>query len=369
MWNKRYQHRWWLQIVSAFLLLALLLTGCSQTRIVDNIKILSVLGVNRDNKQYQAVGLYLNHLQGDQIMSLQGKGENMELLLSQMNMQSPHPIHLGKLRLLVLDRHMAEQGIAHLLHTFCRNPLISTSMIVAISEQAPERLFRNLEGKSRETLPYYLIEQNVKSDNVPLNNLHIFLYNYYGEGRDPFAPLLSENHEGKIELTGLGIFQNDRLKLVLRPKETLLFKMLKGRGTGGDLPVSVPARQGGYEVAAFSVFKGMPVLRLSREGDAMKLTIHLHLEGMLKDPPVGMNMRDPGPFKEIVSAMEQQIDEGARKLITLLRDNGVDPLGVGDFVRAHHRSWEEEAFYKRDYPKMHFEVHTEITLKESGIGN
>ncbi|MNW50956.1 hypothetical protein D3C74_284260 [compost metagenome] len=366
MLNKPLRHQ--MPVVLGLLALVLILAGCSQNRIVDNIKILSVLGVNRDKEEYQAVGLYVDHLRGDKIMPLQGKGENMELLLSEMNMQSPHPIHLGKLRLLVFDRRMAEQGVAHFLHTFCRNPLISTSMIVAISEQPPERLFRNLEGEHREALPYYLIEQNIMSDNVPLNNLQIFLFNYYGEGRDPFAPYLSENHDGKIELTGLGIFHDDRLKLVLGAKETLLLKMLKGRGTGGILPITV-STEPGYRTAAFNVFKGRPLLRLSRDAGATKLTIHLRLEGMLKEPPSGVNMRDPVVYREIVSMLERQIDLGETKLLNKLRDQGVDPLGVGDFVRAHRRSWDEEAFYKREYPNMRFELHTQITLKESGIGN
>ncbi|MBM6994777.1 Ger(x)C family spore germination protein [Paenibacillus sp. DXFW5] len=366
MQNRLLRYR--MPVVSGLLALVLLLAGCSQTRIVDNIKILSVLGVNRDKEEYQAVGLYVDHLRGDKIMPLQGKGENMELLLSEMNMQSPHPIHLGKLRLLVFDRRMAEQGVAHFIHTFCRNPLISTSMIVAISEQPPERLFRNLEGEHREALPYYLIEQNVISDNVPLNNLQIFLFNYYGEGRDPFAPYLSENQDGKIELTGLGIFHDDRLKLVLGAKETLLLKMLKGRGTGGILPVTVSAEPGN-RTAAFNVSKGRPVMRLSRDGDASKLMIDLHLVGMLKEPPSGINMRDQEAYRNIVSMLERQIDLGAVKLLNKLRDKGVDPVGVGDFVRAHRRSWDEEVFYKREYTNMRFEIHTQITLKESGIGN
>lgn len=366
MWNKRYPYR--LFAVPGLLVLVLMLVGCSQTRIVDKTKILAVLGVNREQGEYQAVGLYLDPMKNERIMPLRGKGENMELLLSQMNMQSPHPIHLGKLRLLVFDRRMAEQGVAHFLHTFCRNPLISTSMIVAVSEQPPERLFRNLEGQTRELLPYHLIEQNVISDNVPLNNLHIFLFNYYGEGRDPYAPYLSGNGDGKIALTGLAIFHDDRLKMVLGAKETLLLKMLKGRGTGGILPVTVPAEPGN-RTAAFNVFKGMPVLRLSREGDVMKLSVELRLEGMLKEPPAGVNLRYLKPYEATVSQLERQIDAGAVKLLNKLRNRGVDPLGVGDFVRAHFRSWDEEAFYKRDYPRMRFEVHTRITLKESGIGN
>lgn len=366
MWNKRHPYR--LPVVTGFLVLALMVAGCSQTRIVDNTKILAVLGVNREQGEYRAVGLYLDPMKNERIMPLQGKGENMELLLSQMNMQSPHPIHLGKLRLLVFDRRMAEQGVAHFLHTFCRNPLISTSMIVAVSEPSPERLFRSLEGQSREMLPYHLVEQNVISDNVPLNNLHIFLFNYYGEGRDPFAPYLSQNGDDKIELTGLAVFREDRLKLVLGAKETLLFKMLKGRGTGGILPVTVSAEPGN-RMAAFNVFKGMPVLRLSREGGVLKISVDLRLEGMLKEPPAGMNLRDRQPYEDTVSRLERQIDAGSVKLLNKLRNKGVDPLGVGDFVRAHGRSWDEEAFYKRDYPKMRFEVHTHITLKESGIGN
>ncbi|MGG6309376.1 Ger(x)C family spore germination protein [Paenibacillus macerans] len=354
--------------VSLFLALVLMMTGCSQTRIVDNIQILSVLGVNREKEKYRAVGLYLDRLKNDQIMSLQGKGETIELLLSHMNMQSPHPIHLGKLRLLIFSRQMAEQGVAHFLHTFCRNPLISTSMIVAVSEESPERIFKDLKGKDREALPYHLIEQNVRSDNVPVTNLQVFLFNYYGEGRDPFAPYLRANDDGKIELTGLGIFHDDRLKLVIGAKETLLFKMLKGRGKGGILPVVISAEPEN-RIAAFTLFGGRPVSKLTREGDAMKITIDLYLEGMLKELPTSLNMRVQGPYEQTVSQLERQIDAGAVKLLTKLKSKGVDPLGLGDFVRAHHRSWDEENFYKRDYPRMRFEVHSHIILKESGIGN
>src|SRR5690606_2171952 len=152
------------------------------------------------------------------------------------------------------------------------------------------------KGKNREGLPYHLIEQNVTSDNAPLNNLHIFLFNCYGTGRDAFAPYLKRNKYGKIEFTGLGIFQYDRMKLVLDAKETLLLKMMKGRGKGGILPVQINAGSEEH-VAALSLLKEEPSMHFALDhGEALKMTIDLHLIGMLKEIP-RMNMRSEITYK------------------------------------------------------------------------
>lgn len=110
---------------------------------------------------------------------------------------------------------------------------------------------------------------------------------------------------------------------MLDAKETLLLKMMKGRGKGGILPVQINAGSEEH-VAALSLLKEEPSMHFALDhGEALKMTIDLHLIGMLKEIP-RMNMRSEITYKYTVSELEQQINDNAIKLLNKLRDNGVE---------------------------------------------
>jgi hypothetical protein len=66
--------------------------------------------------------------------------------------------------------------------------------------------------------------------------------------------------------------------------------------------------------------------------------------------------------------LEEQVENELKKLLHKLTAYQVDPLGIGDLVRANSRDWDEKEFYKHIYPTVQYGIDINIELTRSGIG-
>ncbi|WP_408010242.1 Ger(x)C family spore germination protein [Pseudalkalibacillus sp. A8] len=350
-------------ILSSFCLLFILLMGCNRGRVVDDLQILSIMGFGLEDEAYKGTALYSDYTEQKQgkIHLLHGQAKNTRIILEEINQQSPKPIEVGKLHMLIFSRNLAEDGIAHFIKTICRDPLINSNLIVAVSDEPVENIMTK-EGS--ESLPD-LLQNNFKSGNVPFSNLHLLLYDYYGEGRDVSIPFINLNQNGKVEVNRYAIFKKDRLSLVLNQKEMILYKILKGESMKGQMEVEV--RKGPQKgLTVLKSLSGKKIETIYQSGQKIKYRITL--DGMVKEYPEWLNLRKKEDVKILTKELEKNLMKDLSNLLSTFQDHGVDPLGAGDLVRTHSKRWNEAEFYENIYQQIEFDIDLRIQLQTSGIG-
>ncbi|MBY0147500.1 Ger(x)C family spore germination protein [Neobacillus niacini] len=345
-------------------LLVLIHTSCSNERVVDQLHILTTLGFDKNKSGYTGTALYADLTQkGGKISLVQGKSNQIKLILNQMNNQSTKLIDIGKLKMIMFSKEVAQEGISHFLLTICKDPLISNYLFIAVTDESIASVSKGLKDKDRSSFPYYMIEQNMKTGNIPQSNLSTVLFDYYGEGRDFSVPYIHFNKNGETEIVGYGIFKDDRLKLFINSEEMILFKLLQGKFIQGDIPYTIRDEQGKRN-ALFSIQYGKGHQSVSKRKQETKVTYHLTLNGMVKEFPQGTQVE----INESLVHLKKQLQTDLLKLLNKFKDEKVDPLGTGDLVRAHTRDWNEKQFYKEKYSNIKFDVDLNIQLTKSGIG-
>ncbi|MBO1511224.1 Ger(x)C family spore germination protein [Metabacillus bambusae] len=358
------------KIISIFFSLGLLifvLTGCDRAKIVDDIQMLSILGFDKEDHEYIGTALYSDYTEEKKEGKiLQTKAEKTKLILKDMNNQSSKPIEIGKLQLLMFSENLAKDGISDFVKTICRDPLIGSNMIITVSEEPTEKILNNLTEEGNDYLPK-LIEQNFKSGNVPISNLQLFLFDYYGKGRDVSVPFIKLNEHGKVEVKGYAVFKKDNLSLVLNQKEMFLYKILQGRSMNGDMAFKVSKGKQEDQPVLTSLY-GEKIDSVSKHESETKVTYTITLHGMVKDYPDWLDLRKKENHKLLTRELEKQMNSDLLKLLRKFQDHDVDPLGVGDLVRAHSKKWVEEEFYETVYPKVIYDINLSIQLHQSGIG-
>ncbi|WP_219837629.1 Ger(x)C family spore germination protein [Paenibacillus sp. R14(2021)] len=348
-------------------LFVLTLTGCSSQRIVDDNYLLTVLGLDKSNAGYKETGLYSDFNLGGRTELLQGIAAKPSLLIDELDNQSSLPVMITKLKLLIINKQLAEEGLAPFIESICRDPLISHYLIVAVSDGSTSSMLESLVDVKSESLPYRTVEHNMRSGRTPDSNLHNLLFDYYGEGRDPSVPYLKLNDNGKIEITGHAIFKDDRLKLTINQEEIALYKMLQGRLVRGSMPFAINKGQN-EGTAVFNSLSGKKSRMLSKASSGFKVTYNLTLNGMVKDYPKWIELKKSGDPELLTQQLEKQLRSKLLALLDKFVKNKVDPLGIGDFIRAHQRkAWQEKQFYEVEYPSLVFDVHVKIHLIKSGI--
>lgn len=354
-----------------FLAVLLTLSACNNpnNKTINDIQIPSVLGLDKGKDKYIGTILYTDYTKEEEkgeTTILEGKGLNTRTILQEMDEQSSKPVEIGKLSLLLFGKELAEDGIAYFVKTICRDPLVGSNMYLAVSEGQSGELLKNNKSNSSDHI-VRLIEHRYVKDDLPLPNMHSFLFDYYGEGRDNAIPLLKVNSAGKITIGGLAVFKNDKLITTLDEKETFLYKLLRGETIRGDSVFNVKNedRKG---TVVFTVLYGENRKRFIKNHSVPKIHFHMELQGMVKDYPTWLDLREDSQKYMLKKQLEERVEKECKKLLHKLTANKVDPLGIGDLVRAKSRDWDEKEFYENIYPNVQYDMDLNIELTRAGIG-
>lgn len=352
-------------IFVAIALPILLFTGSDDHQKVDDIQILSILGFDvAEGAGMKGAGFHTDYSHQSKPTVLHAEAKKTKLILDQMNRQSSMPVEIGKLSLLLISKPLAERGIDEIVRSLCMDPLIDNIML-AVSEEPVEKVMEKLESKESHFLPL-LLEQNMLHSELPPSNLRFFLYDYAGNGRDASVPYLAFTEKDEAIVQGYAVFDEDRLKLILDVQEMYALKVLQGQSMVGL--VSFPLERGGMrDIALFRGYNGSRTRELDTSGDTPRITYHIQLRGAIKDYPKWVTYRDRSDQEYIRRELEEYLEQQLQRLLKKFQSKGVDPLGIGDYVRAYDRHWEERAFYAEEYPKLPYEVDVKLKLTEGGI--
>ncbi|WP_167555407.1 Ger(x)C family spore germination protein [Gottfriedia acidiceleris] len=354
----------------ASLLLLFFISGCSfpRQKIIDEIQILSVYGFDKVDNHFVGTALYSDYTEvgnkGSTI--LQGSGKKSLLIKQALNEQSPKPIEVGKLNLLIFGKELAENGVSYFVKAVCRDPLIGSNAILAVSEEPAGELLMKNKAKDSNYI-YKLIEQNFRNQFVPLPTFHSFLFDYYGEGRDASIPYIKINQKENIEVNGLVVFKKDKLALILNQKESLLYKLLRGRVIRGQTEFNIQKGQN-TDSAILTILNGNEKKLIKTNNGKTKVKFNLTLNGMVKDYPEWLDLMKRKNNLFLNNQLEKQMKEDFEKLLLTFQKHQVDPIGIGDLARAHSKKWNEKEFYEKVYPALDFDVNVKVVLFQSGIG-
>lgn len=349
------------------LLGASLLAGCNQAYVVDRIHIVGAVGFDKKGNEYLGSALFSVYDPKERMEMTYGTGQTTGLMIAQMQKREDKPLKSGKVRTLLFSKELAASGIDMFIHSFCRDPIISPLLIAAVTEQPPDVILKQQEKKAGSRKLHNLIKQNVKAGNLAETNLNTFLFNYYGAGRDAFLPYIGLDSDKSIEVKGMALFRGDRMALLLGKSDSIWFKMLQPKYGRGFLPVT----QDGSDkvIAVVSIVSGRTKMQLKATGNEKEIVFQSKIIGFLKDQSTSVHIRERSSYLELERQMEKHIETELGNLLARMQAAGVDPLGIGDFVRARDRAWEEKSFYDEIYPRIRLTVKVDVTLKESGIGS
>ncbi|MDF2859598.1 MAG: Ger(x)C family spore germination protein [Neobacillus sp.] len=327
----------------------LTLFGCTRTRTIDKLSIVHVFGFDMDEKK-QLIGtaLYPDYTKSksrDEVQVLREKAPVASLFYQRMNKLTNKPVKLSKIRVLVLGKDFAEQGIEAIVGRFINTPELGTNIQVAISEQSAEETLIAF-SKEKSLTMIDMLRHNMVTQNLPEMNLHTFLNHFYGQGMDAYVPMISIGQEDKIKVNGIGIFKDDKFKLQLNEEQTFLFSVLKESHNEGTLKIEVEdrGRKGLLIVRGYDNKQRWKLFK-NRQGE-QELKLALDLEWTVYQYPDWFDLKK----EEDKQLMKKHINTGVKKkveeFLATLKENEVDPIGIGNIVRSRIKTGINDLFMK-----------------------
>lgn len=351
-----------MKMYAPILFFCVLISGCAKEQIIDRIKIIENVGYDMDGDTFRSTASIAAYEKNARLRLFTSESQTCPGVLGPFTAQSDNLVERGQLRTIVISEKFARRSIQELASTLLRDQFISNYATVLITKQEVSEIM----SETVRHPPFFLsdmVKQNMENGNTPFTNTHQLLDQYYGEGQDVFLPVLNKNKNGVLQMDGVGVFKGDKLRLMLTDKEAFFLKLLK------DKPRTMT---GSYEFMTeqkekinFKVLQGKR--NLSPEpNDKVVITLTLQI-----DPryiPKTKSVIDKSDYLDLKKQIEQHVSNEISVLLKTFQMNNVDPVGFGRLFRSRERTWNEQEFSKKTYPNLKFEVKTEITITQSGVG-
>ncbi|WP_281379151.1 Ger(x)C family spore germination C-terminal domain-containing protein [Paenibacillus endophyticus] len=104
--------------------------------------------------------------------------------------------------------------------------------------------------------------------------------------------------------------------------------------------------------------------RFSKDNKSPKVTIHLTIKGEILD---SMGIHFPTQEQRMIKdRFEKDLEKEGMDLFQIFIKEGIDPLGIGDFVRSKTRKWEGKV-WKLEYQTLNVRLIVKVNLTETGI--
>lgn len=363
------------QLISniSILLCVVILTGCLETRIVDEVSMVRAATFDlAENNRIRITANFptfpedgVENTLEDGLISATGETTKGTRVI--LNKRAQKPLLFGQLRVLLFSEQLAEQGIETYIDAMYRDPAVGNRIFLAISEgdQASSYLIADKQGGelSGVYLPD-LIEQNMDTSILPPTNMHEFLFSLYNDGRDPYLPMLKQSEEA-IYVWGTALFSDDKLHLTLDHDDSFILKMLveDARQVTKQFEINDGENE---EYVVVENLSSTVTRDIDKTGPNPKFSVHIDMLGAIQDYSGNENLESQETIKNIESAVEERITKYAEDLLKQLQSESIDPIGIGEKYRSTTRNWDPEEWKGEIYPSLEFDVSVQLKIIQSG---
>ncbi|MBY0097001.1 Ger(x)C family spore germination protein [Mesobacillus maritimus] len=352
------------RILLTLLMCCLLLVGCNpryERKVIDDINIATGMGIDKSGDQLKG-SIMIPVFKADKSMEnflFTAKGTIMRDVAAQMQQKASQPIFSGSMDVALFEEVVAREGIVQVLDVFLRDPSVGARVHLAVVDGKAQEIFEGNYG-DRGNAQYLkdLIEHNMEGGNLPLTNLHSFLFNFYQQGKDPYLPYLKQESPELVNITGIAIFKDEKVIDILHENKMFYFKLLVDKFSMGQ--VKVKEEHGEATVKSITSDTNMKLTKRK----PYEITVQIKLKGLLTEHE-GTRL-EKNEVKDIEKELEKQINKTCLKLLEDFQKQKVDPIGVGHFVKTKTRNFNFEK-WQTDYQDVTFKVSTNVRILEVGV--
>lgn len=350
------------------LLTITLLTGCKVITPLNINEISMVQGMGfdkaEDNKMLGTI-LFPEYKMDETstIRVLKAEGETVRKIIDKAKNEVEYPLVNGQLRTVLLGREIAEKGIYPLIDTFGRSPSVGNLLQLAVVDGEASKLL-SMKTESEENIPLYLqemLEQNIEDGEMPSSDLTVFNYNFYDDGNDPYLPLIKKEKD-TIKISGLAVFDKDKLRLTLPINDVFIFKLLKEKFKMGAQQFKI----GKDEFVVIGNIKASQKLKVQVKNGIPEFHFRIKMKARVQEYTSKEHITVVPKVKKFEQEITKSIERDAVRIIKTFQENRVDPLGLGAQYEAHYRNfnlkkWEEM------YPAVSVNVQVKLNIVHTGI--
>lgn len=373
-----------------------LISGCSNYRELNDIAIVSALGIDKSENGYKMVVQVMNTKKEGQDTNSSGQqpkfttykteGNTIQKMLRDTVLESPRRLYMSHMQLLIISEDLAKESINDILDWFARDSESRKQFYVLISRNdQTEEILNTLTAI--ETLNSKKIVNNVNTDNRFLgvaedttfeNILSIYL-NDKQEMLLPSIKTIGPTNEGeensnieqsspdtKILLAPMAVFKNDKLVGYLTEEESIAMSFIKNKI---DTTI-IEYKCNNEDYIASEIINSKTKLEVSSKGKNPELTIKINGSANINEINCHYNLEDHQVINKVENMLNKKVEKMIKKSIKdINKKYNSDIYGFEDIFYKDDPKYYQKIknhWSNGSYSNLNIKVNSNIKLLEKG---
>lgn len=364
-----------LKVYIIILWIFILLTGCADRKILEDIGLITTVGydlVGNNKIRSTMVVLQIDPEAVRNIDVISSEGLTSKGGRLNANLKTSKELQSGQLRVALYGEEIARRGIKPYVDTLARDPSISDLTYLAIVEGSTKDLlkyeYRNIPDVGQQL--FNQIEQLTDKEQISNSTLQEVQQSYYSDGIDPILPILKRDGE-LIRVTGNAIMRNDKIVGKLSPDDSFYVKLIRDQYHAGSIELSFEMKdENGKEQKVTTVIDMILSSRdLSlKDKNIPQFDLKLNIKARLLEIQGDIDLTIPRNVKQLEKALNNKIKKEAKKVITYSQKRNSDIFGFGEVYRSSVRHADlSKGKWHEKYKNMTYTIKVDFRLVRTGI--
>lgn len=338
------------------------ITGCYDYQELNDRAIVSGISIDYINEEYVVNYEILNNLKTEEpeykAYMVEGNGETIIEAFQDASDAISKETYLSHLKVLILGEDAAKEKMRDIVDYMLRDPYIRNIFSPVIAKGTTAK---NILASTNKETPVVsekietMIANNKYNENISLKiDFDHFMDQFEDDRIDPSLTAI-ELVDKKPVLAGIAIFKDGKMKEILSPELSAIFKVLNNDSSNHHLKIPCENKDNGYTI--INLYKNKNTDLKIQDGT---LTIKSNLNaGVLKDS-CGLNFRDGQIYDELNKKFEAVLKEEYQTLWNFILMEDTDILGLRK--KYYQKSRQELT----DWKDLKLEVEAKININKNG---
>lgn len=283
----------------------------------------------------------------------------------------------GQLRVILFNQNLAKKGITDFTNTVARDPSIGDMIYLAVSEGPSMSLLnhRYTEIANIGNYLFRMLDQNIKTNEIPSSTIHEFRRDVQGVGRDAVLPILKEVDD-EVVISGIALFHDDRMVDSVSPKNGAILNLILHKNKLGFYEVVMERaplspyilnKKGGKVKAVIKSIKNNSQIKLVST-NPVQFNITSKIEGELEEISHNYNFQPKGAVAELEKQLGLHIRNEIMQFTKVLQTKNSDAFGLGEVYRSsvRHSRLTKDKWHEM-FPEARIDVQVNVNIMRTGM--
>ncbi|MFC4306936.1 Ger(x)C family spore germination protein [Cohnella boryungensis] len=326
----------------------ILLTGCWDTKDINKEYLPAVMGIGKGRSDKYRVILQIPNATG-KTQFLDKESKSISKAIDLIRTDSEKNIDLVHLRLMLIDKELAHEGIGNLIDFAVRANDISIKGLVAVVDGDFEKTLYHEISPTPEVSSYdFFSEEAGWTPNQSIVRIWEAYRSQNSFSEDMAIPMLKNGDRTLFTFRGTAVMREDRMVGTLSQDETLLYNLFKGKYTGGTIEVAQNTSVL-IENAKIKHRRGW-----SEQGPSLITEVTLNV--LITEKPKGKSN------KRIEKEMCEQLSRQFNDTLNKIRGYKSDVLGTGLIFRPYLSEKNLMKWKSKWFPMLEQKVNVHVNI-------